>query len=183
MTPSARDSRRAHAGLTPTVAMATKTAAWGPQKTQQANDVRRHPAEWSPFRWRWAGQGWMSNWWPKGREEGLLAMQVRPVPWGSGGPPALRSPSPSKEATRPPQDTVLYASAHTTPFAETLSALLTSLENASSPCKTHPGVSFSELYQERKVFVTGCLVHIRVLADPDCSSAGSATSLACQEAS
>ena len=78
---------------------------------------------------------------------------------------------------------VLYASAHTTPFAETLSALLTSLENASSPCKTHPGVSFSELYQERKVFVTGCLVHIRVLADPDCSSAGSATSLACQEAS
>lgn len=50
---------------------------------------------------------------------------------------------------------VLYASAHTTPFAETLSALLTSLENASSPCKTHPEVSFSEFSQQRRVFVTG----------------------------
>ena len=97
----------------PTVAVATKMAAWGPQKTQQANDVRRYPAEWSPFRWRWAGQGWMSDWWPKGREEGLQVMQVRHVPWGSGGPPALRSPSPSKEATRPPQDTLCCAPRHT----------------------------------------------------------------------
>lgn len=87
-----------------------------------------------------------------GVEERLRVMQDRPVPWGSGGPPAVRSPSPSKEATRPSQDTLC---AHTIPFAETLSALLTSLENASSPCETRPGVSFSELSKQRRVSVPG----------------------------
>lgn len=52
-----------------------------------------------------------------GVEERLRVMQDRSVPWGPGGPPALRSPFPSKEATRPSQDRLC---AHTIPFAETL---------------------------------------------------------------
>lgn len=43
MTPSARDSRLAGLGLTPTVAVATMRVAQGLQKNHQARDVRRFP--------------------------------------------------------------------------------------------------------------------------------------------
>lgn len=126
-----------------------------------------------------------------GVEEGLVAKGKRGRPpgdvgqacalgvWGtSSSQKSFHIKRSHKAFTR---HAVLYALAHTIPFAETLSALLTSLENATSPCKTDPGVSFSELSRGESLSL-GCLVHIRVLADLDCSSACSAISLTSQEA-
>ena len=140
MTPSARDSRRL-----------AQDGPHGCRGNQEGSTGRRKPS-------RLTKSGGTLRNGPRsggvgraGVEERLRVTQDRPVPWGSGGPPALRSPFRSKEATRPSQDTLC---AHSVPFAETLSALLTSLENASSPCETHPGVS-SELSKQRRVFVPG----------------------------
>lgn len=107
-----------------------------------------------------------------GVEGRLRAMQDRPVPWGSGGPPALGSPFPSKEATRPSQDTLC---AHSIPFAATLCSAhqprkrLLTLRDPSRGVLNSPnrGESLS----------LGCLV--RAPADPDCSSARSAISRTC----
>lgn len=140
MTPSARDSRRL-AQARPHGCRGNQDGGTGPQKTQQANRVRRYPAEWPPFRWRWAGQGWRGA---SGRCRTGLCLG------GLGDLPLSAVLSRQKK----PQGLHKTRCVHTLFPLLRLSAPLTSLENASSPCETHPGVS-SELSKQRRVFVTG----------------------------
>lgn len=80
---------------------------------------------------------------------GLWVTKDRLFPCDFSGPPALRSPPPSKEAPWPSQNMLLGTSVHTIPCAKTLSASLIGLENVSTSFKTHLWVSFLQIYQTK----------------------------------